>query len=69
MSDASKSRNETGTAFKENAGLRVDESRNFTKLSEVVRHLARISAENDYNAFLISEEIGYTDGAGKGSSS
>lgn len=35
-------------------------------LIELVRHLARISAENDYNAFLESLGMSYSGGAQKG---
>jgi hypothetical protein len=35
-------------------------------LRELVRHLARISAQNDYNAFLNSLEIRYSSSLEKG---
>ena len=41
----------------------------FKKMAEFVRHLARISAENDYKAYLISKKFDYTDDATKGASS
>lgn len=37
-----------------------------TALIELVRHLARISAENDYKAFLKSVENRYSGGLEKG---
>lgn len=36
-------------------------------ITELVRHLARISAENDYNAFLKTLEKRYNGGRTKGS--
>ncbi|MEJ7925803.1 hypothetical protein WG908_03425 [Sphingobium sp. AN641] len=41
----------------------------FGKLSEIVRHLARISAENDYNVFVNEASFGYNEAPQGGTSS